>query len=374
MHNSVDNIKVMRTPRTVDIAITGRCNLRCAYCSHFSGDGDDQNDLPAEEWLEFFKELNRCSVMDVVLQGGEPFLREDIREILHGVVENRMRFSVLTNGTLITPDLSDFVSQTNRCNGIQVSIDGSVPITHDAFRGKGNFYKAIKGIEHLKKTNVPTTVRVTIHKKNVHELESIAKLLLEDIGLDGFSTNAASYMGLCRSNSEEVQLSVEERTLAMKTLKKLVQKYQDRITASAGPLAEADIWNHMILFTNANLPGESIGGFLSACNGPYDTLAVRSDGVMVPCTQLNHIELGRINIDDLESVWLNHPELKRLRSRHFTTLKSFEFCNACDFIDYCTGNCPALAYMLVGDDNHPSPDACLKRFLEQGGELPELLE
>jgi SynChlorMet cassette radical SAM/SPASM protein ScmE len=361
----------MKTPRTVDIAITGRCNLRCAYCSHFSGAGDRNTDLPTEEWINFFEELKACAVMDVILQGGEPFHRDDLRELLQSLVDNRMRFSILTNGTLISSDLARYISQTNRCDGVQVSIDGSIPITHDAFRGKGNFFKAIEGIEHLKEENVPTTVRVTIHKKNVHELESVAKLLLEDIGLENFSTNAAGYMGLCRSNSEQVQLSVEERSLAMRTLEQLTQKYNGRITATAGPLAEADLWSQMIDACNNNQTEESNGGCLTACNGPFDTLAVRSDGVMVPCSQLNHIELGRINKDDLQSVWLNHPELRRLRTRHVISLESFDFCKGCEYMNHCTGNCPALAYTLVGEENHPSPDACLKRFLEQGGELPE---
>ena len=33
----------------------------------------------------------------------------------------------------------------------QVSIDGAVPATHDHFRGKGNFFKAIEGIKSLQK-------------------------------------------------------------------------------------------------------------------------------------------------------------------------------------------------------------------------------
>jgi SynChlorMet cassette radical SAM/SPASM protein ScmE len=362
-------MEVMRTPRTVDIAITGRCNLRCAYCSHFSAPGDINLDLSTGEWLRFFEELNRNAVMDVILQGGEPFFREDLKQIIEGIVENRMRFSLLSNGTLITSDMAAFIAGTNRCDGVQVSIDGSIPITHDAFRGDGVFHKAVQGIDILRSHQVPASVRVTIHKKNVDQLESIAELLLDEIGLPGFSTNSAGYLGLCRSNSEQVQLSIEDRTLAMKTLKNLNQRYEGRITASAGPLAEASIWHGMIDALNMGTeePGK---GCLSACNGPSDTLGVRSDGVMVPCIQLSHIELGRINQDDLQAVWRSHPELNRLRNRHFIPLDSFEFCRGCNYINHCTGNCPALAYTLIGNENHPSPDACLKRFLEEGGRLP----
>ena len=100
-------------------------------------------------------------------------------------------------------------------------------------------------------------------------------------------------------------------------------------------------------------------------------IAVRADGVMTPCIQMSHIELGRINRDNLQEVWQGHPELKRLRERHKIALRDFEFCQGCAYINYCTGNCPALAYTILGKENHPSPDSCLKRFLEAGGRLPE---
>ena len=79
-------MKVMRTPKSVDLAITNRCNLRCKYCSHFTSAGDVGQDLPKEEWLQFFAELNRCAVMDVTLQGGEPFYRGDLKELIEGIV------------------------------------------------------------------------------------------------------------------------------------------------------------------------------------------------------------------------------------------------------------------------------------------------
>jgi hypothetical protein len=41
-------------------------------------------------------------------------------------------------------------------------------------------------------------------------------------------------------------------------------------------------------------------------------------------------------------------------------------------VNYCTGNCPGLSYTLVGEVNHPSPDACLRKFLAEGGRLPDL--
>ncbi|MFA7232070.1 MAG: radical SAM protein, partial [Victivallaceae bacterium] len=102
------DMRVKNTPEGLDINITNRCNLRCSYCSHFSSGGDTNTDLSTEEWLMFFRELKDCAVKDVTLAGGEPLIREDLRELITGIHDNRMRFSILSNGTLITDDLADF--------------------------------------------------------------------------------------------------------------------------------------------------------------------------------------------------------------------------------------------------------------------------
>ncbi|NIO04875.1 MAG: SynChlorMet cassette radical SAM/SPASM protein ScmE [Proteobacteria bacterium] len=363
-------MRLMNTPRSVEISVTNRCNLRCTYCSHFTSAGDVDQDLPAHEWLTFFEELARCAVMDVTLEGGEPFCREDLKELIRTIVRNRMRFNILSNGTLITDEIAAFLVATSRCDGVQISIDGSVPMTHDAFRGSGSLVKAIHGIKCLQRHAVPVTVRVTIHRQNVRDLENIAELLLEKIGLPGFSTNAASFMGLCRQHTDDVQLSIEERSLAMESLLKLKNRYNDRISASAGPLAEAENWLKMEQARRERKESIPGSGYLTGCGGVMSQMAVRADGVMVPCIQMSHIELGRINRDDLKEIWQNHPQLNRLRSRHDIPLSDFKFCQGCDFINYCTGNCPALAYTILGEENHSSPDACLKRFLEAGGRLP----
>lgn len=364
-------MRLMRTPKKIDIAITNRCNLRCRYCYHFESAGDVEGDLPAAEWLQFFEELNRCAVTEVTLAGGEPFIREDLKEIIRGIVSNRMRFTILSNGTLIDDEMAAFIASTGRCNHVQISIDGSMPTTHDSMRGKGSFAKAMEGLMTLRRHGVHTAVRVTIHRKNVHDLEGVARLLLEEIGLPSFGTNAAGAMGLCRKNAEMVQLTTEERVIAMETLLRLTKKYPGRIQATAGPLADARGWLDM---EEARLRGKKLAparGCLSGCGCYWQDLAVRADGAITPCTMLSHIELGRINRDDIGEIWRGHDALKVLRKRNLIPLSDFAFCQGCEYVKYCTGNCPGLSYTMVGEVNHPSPDACLRKFLAEGGRLPE---
>jgi SynChlorMet cassette radical SAM/SPASM protein ScmE len=215
-------------------------------------------------------------------------------------------------------------------------------------------------------------VRVTIHHKNVHDLEEIAHLLIDEVGLPGFSTNSAGHLGLCRKNAEQVQLTATDRVVAMESLLRLTQKYNGHISAAAGPLAEGRGWLEMErarVEGRAPMPGR---GFLTGCNGTSNHIALRADGAIVPCSQLPHLEMGRMGKDDLREIWQRHPILARIRERHTIPLSSFAFCEGCPYVPYCTGNCPALAYTMAGTDEHPAPDACLRKFLQEGGRLPRI--
>jgi SynChlorMet cassette radical SAM/SPASM protein ScmE len=230
---------------------------------------------------------------------------------------------------------------------------------------------AIEGAKHIKNNGIPLTARVTIHRHNVDDLERTVCYLLDELHLSHITTNAASYIGLCKNNATQVQLSVEQMSNAMTTLLRMESRYPGRISAVAGPHFNAKQW---LIMEKARIEGQQTHpdcGYLRSCGGVFSKITVRADGVIVPCVQLAHIELGTINIDDLRTVWHSHPMLLKLRERRDIPLDSFKFCYDCVYTRYCRGSCPSLAYSMVGNENHPSPDSCLRLFLESGGKLPE---
>ena len=357
-------VKVMRTPRTVDLEITSRCNARCRYCYYMNNEGVAYEDLPTQVWLNFLEELGRAKVMDVCLAGGEPLARPDIVELIDGIVRNRMRFQLLTNGRLVTRQLAGYLKGTKRCDSVQVSLDGSTAEVHESMRGAGSFRPAVDAIEVLQDAELPVTVRVTVHARNVDDLPAVAHVLLDEIGLPSFSTNAISSLGTHTKYDDGVFLTPAQRLRAMQVLAALDEAYPGRIQASAGPLAE---WHMFRDMESARLLGESIPGRgnLVGCGCIFSRIAVRADGAFVPCVMLPQMILGTIGQDSLEQVWRDSQALNALRSRTTISLDSFAECQGCDYVELCTGNCAGTALSILSDANRPSPEGCLRRFKGQ---------
>lgn len=364
----VEPRKLMKSPKSMDLDITSRCNLKCKYCFQRTSPTDTKTELPTEEWMAFCGELGDCAVMSVCIGGGEPFIRDDLLEIIDAVIENRMRFSILSNGGLIRPEHAEYIASTGRCDYVQISVDGSCPETHDSLRGSGSFEAAMRGVRTLQDAGVPITSRITIHRYNLDDLENTVHLLLDEIGMPSISTNSTCYLGVARKNPDEVALTPAEFCDAMERSLIIAEQYPRRISAADGPLALGRTFQEM---EKARAEGRAIPGrgYLTGCGCMWSKLAVRPDGVIVPCNMLAHIGLGRMNRDLLLRIWQDNPELNRLRNRYTIPLSTFSECADCPWQLTCSGNCPASSYTRTGNVFAPSPDGCLKRFLEHGGRI-----
>jgi SynChlorMet cassette radical SAM/SPASM protein ScmE len=355
------DLNVMPTLRQVDIAITGRCNLACKYC-FYADEMVARDDLPTERWLSFFDELRRLGVMMVCLTGGEAFTRRDLFELIDGIIANRMRYQILSNGTLITEQvLAQFEvgKRRKRLDSIQVSVDGSRAEIHDLSR-PNSFDRVIRALRLLKDTGFPIAVRVTVNRYNVDDLENIARLLLDEIGLPNFSTNEAYPCGATNRAEGGIMMTPAQRLLAMRTLTDLAARYDGRINAQAGPLALArqfQMIEDALAAGQTEMPGR---GTLCGCGGVFNAIAVLHDGTIVPCHNLSTLRLGVVGKDDLQNAWREQTLMNAVRARRTIPLQSLETCRNCRYQGFCTGSCPGGAIYLTGELNARNPMDCYR--------------
>jgi len=361
---------VARVPELVDISLTGKCNLSCRYC-FYADSMSLRKDLPTGRWLAFFKELGNLGVHRVCLSGGEVFLRPDLFTLIDGIIDNRMRYSILTNGTLITPKTIDSLQEGKRrlrLDSIQVSIDGSCAEVHDRSRPPASFDRALNGLRLLVDAKFPVTVRVTINRHNIDDLENIARLLLDDVGIAGFSTNEAEAMGTARCHGENIILTNGERRRAMDVLTRLNTRYGQRISADAGPLAMAGMVAEIEDCLNRGETGIPGRGTLCACGGVYSKMAVLHDGTMVPCNLLPTLTMGVIGVDSLKDVWMTSPAINAVRYRRDIPLSTLPGCSDCPYTGFCTGGCPASVLTKSGTLIGTDPLTCYRRYREEARE------
>jgi len=377
----MSDLSVISAPKRLDIAITGKCNLACQYC-FYADEMVARTNLPTERWLTFFDELGKMGVMTVCLTGGEVFTRPDLFELIDGIIANRMRYSLLSNATMVTEEtLAQFAvgKRRQRLDSIQVSVDGSSAEVHDLSRPK-SFKRGLRGLKLLKQADFPLTVRVTINRHNVDDLENVTRMLLDDVGLASFAANEAYACGKTDRSEGNIILTPAQRQKAMQVLMRLDEKYEHRIHAQAGPLVMARELETMDALMASGQTGLHGRGILSGCNGVFHTLAVLHDGTIVPCHLLSQLRLGTVGVDSLQEVWLNHPIMEALRQRQEIPLSSLETCTDCTYQGFCTGGCPGGALYLNGDFNTRSPMSCYRilrgedRFLKisEDGSLLEL--
>ncbi len=358
---------ITTAPIEVDISLTGKCNLKCRYC--FYNDSMEKSaDLPAEKWMTLFSELGSSGVRKICLSGGEPFIRKDFFTLIDSIIENKMRYSILTNGTLIDEQtITEFAKGKRRLrlDSIQISIDGSNAKIHDKSRPPRSFDKALGALKLLKLHGFPVTVRVTINRHNVNDLESIAALLLVNVGLDSFSTNEADYQGSARCQGQDIILTVEERKQAMASLVALNEKYGGRISAQAGPLSRAKMMaeiTEMLARGETKMPGR---GTLCSCGGVFSKMAILHNGALVPCNMLPELVMGKIGETSIEEAWQTHPNINIVRKRRKIPLNSLEECRDCSYSGFCAGGCPGSVMAKTGKLNSIDPLSCYRHYLEE---------
>jgi TusA-related sulfurtransferase len=138
------------------------CNLHCDYCCVRSSPTAPRRELGLARVQRIAREATELGVKEIFVTGGEPFLLEDIGEILLACAAAAPT-TVLTNGMLFAGRRIDALRALPRDRIVlQISLDSPTPELHDLHRGRGTWARSREGIQRARELGFRVRLAATV--------------------------------------------------------------------------------------------------------------------------------------------------------------------------------------------------------------------
>ncbi len=178
-------LKRMIYPNYIRLELTHQCNLNCIMCPSFLRiPKAGKKELNLEEIKKVIDELSGYRPRPYIsVSGGEPFLRQDIFDILKHLEYRGLKYKILTNAVGILHRPKERLISINP-DIFQVSLDGPEHI-HDKIRQTpGAFFGTIEALRYLREhAKFKILLMCTISSVNSEYLHDIVRIA-EELGID----------------------------------------------------------------------------------------------------------------------------------------------------------------------------------------------
>jgi len=102
--------------------VTYACNYRCPIC--FTDAGTRQEDeLTTAEAVGLVRRAHEAGIEDIIISGGEPFMRGDIVTVLAEMGRMGMTARIATNGSLVSDELLARLREETLTKSFQISLE-----------------------------------------------------------------------------------------------------------------------------------------------------------------------------------------------------------------------------------------------------------
>lgn len=167
----------MPTPQTVKFEPTVRCNLNCSMCHQKERRRVESGEISYEQVCRLVDGLSDSGVSEILLVGGEIFMRKDIYDIFSYIESKGLAFSMITNGTLIDEKAAKRLSTYTGLTAINYSLDG-LKERHNRLRGSPNaFDSTLSAIQNTAKNNrFAVVIASVIVNDNIEDIPGIIEL------------------------------------------------------------------------------------------------------------------------------------------------------------------------------------------------------
>jgi len=312
----------LNAPLDVEWEITNSCNLRCRHC-YVAAAEKLEGELNTTEALKLVEELDRIGVTDVTISGGEPFLRDDLWQIIEEIKSKRIPLIIYTNATLLNEVKIRKLVEHN-IKGISVSLNGATAETHNFVQNANTFERVITAIKKLNDYSVKVQILFTLMKVNIGEfnelIELSRRLEVESICIYPFYPQ-----GRGRENIDS--LALDGRS-AMEFLKKAVEfPSPPPYIYVGGCLSQKFTPTQKHNLVRGNPCGKI-------------TAIITSDGHLRPCNFLPYKTKYTIREKSIYELW-NEPIFRKVRNwRKRLTEKTN--CKDCELFPICMGTCLSM--------------------------------
>ena len=275
------------------VIVTYRCNARCTMCSRYKAPS-----LPEEELsVETVEKLPKMYFTNIT--GGEPFLRDDLKEIVRALYRKSDRIVISTNG-FFTDRILDLCREFPKV-GIRISIEG-LEQTNNEIRGLPDGFN--RGYETLKRLVAAgmkdVSFGMTVQDKNAPDLVPLYKLS-DELGME-FAT-ASLHNSFYFVENKNI---IRDRPMVARNFEALINE----LLRSGSPKKWFRAYfNHGLI---NYIYGQKR---LLPCDMSFDTFFIDPYGDVMPCNGTKDKEvMGNLNKQPWEEIW-NSPAAEEVRKK-----------------------------------------------------------
>lgn len=332
--NEITHRPWLSAPETVHWAVTYRCSENCpdCYTHRFSFIKEELNTTDS---LKLIDKIAKWNVFQLAIGGGEPFLRDDLLQIVRHAAIQGLSVHITTAKLQIDYGLLRSISPFIK--NMQLGIRPWDLIGLDSI-------KSSKQIQELfnvsKELDITLGANIFLNRSTLEQLENLTKILI-DIGF-----NRIIFLRYKPTNSIK---RWREESPGREQLNELHKKLNNIIIKN--PILNIRV-DCALSFVQRYLPKKLVERFgIKGCVAASRILAIAPDGSVYPCSQLVHPNCyaGNLLESDPELLWNQSQALRKYRSFRVKKTFTHSWCGVCMAKDSC-GGCRVFTRDGIGQD------------------------
>lgn len=277
------------------VIVTYRCNAKCTMCNRYKVPSKPEEEIS----IETVRKLPEMYFTNIT--GGEPFIREDLKDIVRELYKKSDRIVISTNG-FFTDRIVDLCKEFPQV-GIRISIEG-LEQTNNEIRGLDDGFN--RGYTTLKKL-VDMGMKdvgfgMTVQDKNATDLVALYDIS-DELGMEFATASLHNSFYFVESNN-----IIHDRLMVAENFEKLINKLLDSNSPKKWFRA---YFNHGLInyiFSQKRL---------LQCDMSFDTFFIDPYGDVMPCNGTKEKEvMGNLNEQSWDDLWQSEQaELVRKKVR-----------------------------------------------------------